>query len=242
MRDPHRRRAGRGPPRRRRSPTSTRRPARAALLERLGSFHYLAGDGEAAEAAFREALALLAPGETSELAARLYAGLGLLCAAWSRIDDAETACAEALRISRAVGARREEGVALNARGVVAAVRGDVDGGIGLLRESLAIAQEVQNPTDLASAYVNLSHVLGLAGRLDDGVRLARAGIAELTRYGQDRQSGSLLLVNASDALMKAGRLTEAEELITTALDRQPRGIMAAPVLLLAARLALARAT
>ena len=213
---------------------------RGALLERLGSFHYLAGDGEAAEAAFRDALALLAPGETSELAARLYAGLGLLCAAWSRVDDADTACAEALRISRAVGARREEGVALNARGVVAAVRGDVDGGIELLRASLAIAQEVQNPTDLASAYVNLSHVLGLAGRLDDGVRLARAGIAELTRYGQDRQSGSLLLVNASDALVKAGRLTEAQELVTTALDRQPRGIMAAPVLFLAARIALAR--
>jgi len=213
---------------------------RATLLERLGSFHYLAGDGEAAEAAFRDALALLAPGETSELAARLYAGLGLLCAAWSRIDDADTACAEAVRISRAVGARREEGVALNARGVVAAVRGDVDGGIELLRDSLAIAQAVQNPTDVASAYVNLSHVLGLAGRLDDGVRLARAGIAELTRYGQDRQSGSLLLVNASDALVKAGRLPEAQELITTALDRQPRGIMAAPVLFLAARIALAR--
>ena len=211
---------------------------RAGLLERLGSLHYLAGDGEAAEVAFREALALLAPGETSELAARLYAGLGLMCAAWSRIDDAETACVEALRISREVGARREEGVALNAQGVVAAVRGDVDGGIGLLRESLSIAQEVQNPTDLASAYVNLSHVLGLAGRLDDGVLLARAGITELTRYGQDRQSGSLLLVNASDALVKAGRLSEAEELITTALDRQPRGIMAAPVLVLAARLAL----
>ena len=211
---------------------------RAALLERLGSFHYLAGDGEAAEVAFRDALALLEPGETSELAARLFAGLGLLCAAWSRIGDAEAACDAALRIAREVGARREEGVALNARGVVAAVRGDVDAGIGLLRESLVIAQEVQNPTDLASAYVNLSHVLGLAGRLDDGVLLARAGITELTRYGQDRQSGSLLLVNASDALVKAGRLAEAEELITTALDRQPRGIMAAPVLLLAAKLAL----
>ena len=116
---------------------------------------------------FQGALDLLAPGQSTVLAARLWAGLGLMCAAWSRLDDAERACLEALRISREVGARREEGLALNALGVVAAVRG-TDGGIGLLRESLAIAQEVQDPTDLASAYVNLSHVLGLAGRLDAG--------------------------------------------------------------------------
>ena len=225
----------------RRSPTSPTPSERAALLERLGSFHYLAGDGEAAEAAFRDALALLAPGETSELAARLYAGLGLLCAAWSRIDDADDGLRRGVadlprRRCPARGGRRPQRPRRGRR----RARATWTAGSSCSATSLAIAQEVQNPTDVASAYVNLSHVLGLAGRLDDGVRLARAGIAELTRYGQDRQSGSLLLVNASDALVKAGRLAEAQELITTALDRQPRGIMAAPVLFLAARIALAR--
>ena len=107
------------------APTSAQR---AALLQRLGSFHFLAGDGPAAESAFREALGLLPPGETSTLAARLHAGVALLAVAWSRLDEAEAACAEALRISRAIGARREEGLALNAQALVLATRGDLDGG------------------------------------------------------------------------------------------------------------------
>ena len=215
-------------------------PARAALFERLGSFHYLAGNGDASDKAFRQALALLPPGETSTLAARVYAGLGLLSAAWSRLDVAEEACAHALRISRAVGARREEGMTLNALGLMAAARGDADGGVALLRESLVIAREVENPNDVGAAYINLSHMLGIAGRLDEGVTLCHEGIVELNRMGQDRQNGSFLLCNTSDALIKAGRLTEAGELIAEALGRQPRGIMAAPVLLFAARLTLAQ--
>lgn len=212
---------------------------RARLHERIGAYHFLAGAGPAAEQSFREALALLPPGDTTVLAARAYAGLGLFYAAWSRLDEADAACAEAMRIAAAVGARREEGAARNALGVVAAGRGDTDEAITLLRSALGTALEVEEPGDVASAYVNLSHVLGLAGRLDEVVTLSRDGIAELTRYGQDRQNGSLLLVNASIALVNAGRLAEAEELIATALRRQPRGIMAAPVLLLAARIRLA---
>ena len=41
-------------------------------------------------ALFREALALVPDGEESVLVARIYAGLGLLAAAWSRLDDADT--------------------------------------------------------------------------------------------------------------------------------------------------------
>ena len=107
---------------------STAPAQRAALLQRLGSCHFLAGDGPAAESAFREALGLLPPGETSTLAARLHAGVALLAVAWSRLDEAEAACAEALRISRAIGARREEGLALNAQALVLATRGDLAGG------------------------------------------------------------------------------------------------------------------
>ena len=105
-----------------------------------------------------------------------------------------------------------------------------------------IAREVESPHDVGLAYVNLSHVLGLAGRLDEGVALCHGGIGELSRFGQDRQFGCLLLCNTSDALIKAGRLAEAEELIDEALGRHPRGVMAAPVLLLAARLTSPRAT
>ena len=214
---------------------STAPAQRAALLQRLGSCHFLAGDGPAAESAFREALGLLPPGETSTLAARLHAGVALLAVAWSRLDEAEAACAEALWISREIGAQREEGLALNAQALVLATRGDLQEGERLLRASLDIAREIGQPHDLGSAYANLSHVLALAGRVDAGLTLARTGIRELSRYGQDRQNGSLMLFNIGDMLLKSGRVAEAEELIAAALARHPRGIMAAPVLLAGAR-------
>ena len=213
---------------------------RAVLLDRLGSVQFVAGDAAAARSAYRSTMDLLPEGDESRLAARVYAGYALLEATWAELDSAEAAASHALAVSRALGTRRPEGTALNALGLVAATRGDLDRGVELLRESLAIAREVQSPHDVGLAYVNLSHVLGLASRLDDGVALCREGVPELGRYGQDRQFGSLLLCNTSDTLIKAGRLAEAEELIDDALSRHPRGVMAAPVLLLAARLTVAQ--
>ena len=130
------------------------------------------------------------------------------------------------------------GLALNAQGCVAALRGRLDDGIPLLREALAIAREGQDPQDLGAAYVNLSHLLGMAGLLGDAVELARVGIGELTRVGQERQQGSLLLHNVSEQLVEAGRYAEARELVDEALARHPRGIQAAPVLRTAARIAM----
>ena len=211
---------------------------RATAAARTGWILFRRGGGDAAHRAFQDALALLPPDETSVLAARIQAGLALLAAGWSRLDEAEEAAAEALRIARAIGARREIGLALNAQGCVAALRGRLDEGVPLLREALAIAREGQDPQDLGAAYVNLSHVLGMAGLLGDAVELARVGIGELTRVGQERQQGSLLLHNVSEQLVEAGRYAEARELVEEALARHPRGIQAAPVLRTAARIAM----
>ncbi len=211
---------------------------RATAAARTGWILFRRGGGDAAHRAFQDALALLPPDETSVLAARIQAGLALLAAGWSRLDEAEEAAAEALRIARAIGARREIGLALNAQGCVAALRGRLDEGVPLLREALTIAREGQDPQDLGAAYVNLSHVLGMAGLLGDAVELARVGIGELTRVGQERQQGSLLLHNVSEQLVEAGRYAEARELVDEALARHPRGIQAAPVLRTAARIAM----
>ncbi len=91
------------------------------------------------------------------------------------------------------------------------------------------------PTTSASAYVNLSHVLGFAGAARRRGALARAGIAELTRYGQDRQSG-LAAVQRQRRAGQGRPTRRGGGADHEALGRQPRGMMAAPVLLLAARL------
>ncbi|CUR59421.1 hypothetical protein NOCA1170230 [metagenome] len=210
---------------------------RAALYERLGAFHYLAGHGEEAEAWLRRALEGLPEDATGELSSRVHAGLAMFTAAWSRMEEAEHWAVAGLAVARQCGAVREEGLLLNACGSVLGHRGEHDEAIAHLRRALTIAAEVGGPDDLALAYVNLSHVLGLAGRLDQVADTSRAGSEELGRIGLTSQIGSVLTANACEALIDTGRLDEAASLLTQALARRPRGIMAAPLHLQAGRLA-----
>jgi DNA-binding CsgD family transcriptional regulator/tetratricopeptide (TPR) repeat protein len=215
-------------------------PARAALLTRLGLIHYRAGRGSLSERCLREALALVPADEESVLVARIHAALALFGAAWSRLDVAEDSCRRGLAIARKVGARREEGLLVNASGLVEAAHGDIESGARLLRQSLAIAAEVGNPDDLATAYINLSHVLGLGGRVDEIVEVAREGADVLTRMGLARQRVSFLKANLAETLGNAGRIAESGRVIAEALSQHPRGIMSVPVLMQAGRLAMVR--
>ena len=215
-------------------------PARAALLTRLGLIHFRAGRGSLTERCLREALALLPNGEESVLAARVHAGLALFGAAWSRLDVAEESCRRGLVIARGVGARREEGLLLNAAGLVESAHGKIDAGVRLLREALAIAVEVGNPDDLATAYINLSHLLGLAGRVEEIVEVASEGADVLTRMGLARQRVSFLKANLAETLGNAGRYEESARVVSEALSHHPRGIMSVPVLMQAGRVALVR--
>jgi DNA-binding CsgD family transcriptional regulator/tetratricopeptide (TPR) repeat protein len=213
---------------------------RAELLVMLGSIHYAAGRGIAAEAVLREALDLIPPEDASVLAARAHLGLGRLAAAWSRAKEAEAETALALELSVSLGARREEGRTRNAIGVLASLRGAIDDAVYELRTALDIAAEIGDAEDLASAYINLSHVLGVGGRLPEQIDVCRAGVEALTRMGLLRQGGSLLMANAGESLIKLGRLAEADALLARAHALHPRGIMAAPVLLRSSQLAVVR--
>lgn len=212
----------------------------AALYERLGSFHFLAGRAPQAEDSYQQALALLPVDDPSPLRARVMAGLGMLAMAWTRLDVAHGASVAAIGIARAAGARRELGTALNALGVVTAYRGDVDAGVEHLRQALAIAHELDNADDLAAAYIHLCHVLGVAGRFDEAVAVGREGYEVMCRVGLQRQDGSFLQANAAECLIKAGRWSEAAALLDDAMSRRTQGLRAFPVLVQSARLAIGR--
>ncbi len=210
------------------------------LCERLGAFHFVAGHGEESERCLRRGLDARGDAPDSTLTARIYARLAMATAAWSRPDDAEVWCERGLEAARAVGARREEGLVRNALGIVAVLRGDVPTAIEHERSALAIARDTGGADDLALAYVNLTHVLGLGGDLDEVAQIGREGSRLLTRIGLASQFGSLLEANACEALISSGRLAEAEELVAEALAHEPRGIMGAPALMQAGRLAALR--
>lgn len=210
------------------------------LHERLGAFHFVAGRGALAEEWLRRALSGVEGRSPSALSARVYAGLALAASAWSRPDEAEQWCARGLEAAEVVGARREQGMLRNAQGLVAALRGDTESAVDHLRASLALAVETGGADDLALAYVNLTHSLGLAGRLDEVADVGREGSLLLTRLGLASQFGSLLKANACEALISSGRLDDANVLVDEALAHEPTGIMAAPALMQGGRLAALR--
>jgi DNA-binding CsgD family transcriptional regulator/tetratricopeptide (TPR) repeat protein len=211
-------------------------PARlASVLERKGAYCFNTGRVEEADRAYREALRLL-PDEPSPLRARVLGGLALLSMAWSRMTEAEALCHRAISDARAVDARHAEVRALNALGVVMSYRGEVEQGILHSREAVAIAEELDSPDDMATAYIDLAHVLDLAGRFGEAVEVCRVGYDAMRRVGLARQDGSFLQANAAESLVKAGRWEQAADLLAQAQAVQTRGLRAFPVLEHEARL------
>ena len=118
----------------------------------------------------------------------------------SRYDESRAHCEEAIAIARSVGARREEGHALNTLGVDLACLGDPDSAVAHLKEARAIAQEVGDVDDLARAYLNLAEILAAPlDRLEEAVELARDGIALCEEVGLDCDYGVSLRAIAAAA-------------------------------------------
>ncbi|WP_269217240.1 ATP-binding protein [Nocardioides sp. cx-173] len=211
----------------------------AVALERKGRYCFSAGRAEEGDAAFRSALALLSC-EPSRARARVLSGRGLLATGWTRLDLALEVCTEAIEVARAVGAEREEGRALNALGVATALLGDLSQGIDHCRRAVSLAERLDDADDLSLAYINLTHLLSLAGSCDEALEVGERGYAALTRVGLARQDGSFLQANVAEGLERAGRWREADDLLEQALAQHPRGLRSFPVLEHAARLALHR--
>jgi DNA-binding CsgD family transcriptional regulator/tetratricopeptide (TPR) repeat protein len=213
---------------------------RAGLLVQLCNFYFAAGRGSDGEDAVREALSIIPGDEVSLLSAQAHLALARLAAAWSRFDEAETAGRRALEISSEIAATAEFGRARNALGVVAVGRGNLQEAHEHLETALTIARDVGDAVDISFAYVNLSHVLLLDERLEQLVALCRQGVDELTRIGMLRQTGSIMMANAAEGLFEAGRLDEAERIVSQALALHTRGAMAVPILLRSAQLLVTR--
>ena len=108
----------------------------------------------------------------------------------SRYGEAERAAVDALAVAEAVGARAEEGHLRYTLGCCRASMGLHDEGIDLVRQALAIAEEVASADDLNRAYMGLSSLLVEAGRLEEaadaGVRQRGRGRGAVGRAAERR--------------------------------------------------------
>ena len=130
------------------------------------------------------ALALLDPSEDSGERAELLARKSRARMLQSRNREAIEAGREALDVARAVGDRDAEMLALTSIGVALAAARNVEEGIQMLQEALALVRKYDLVDHLARAAINLADTLHLEGQSEAALAVAREGRAEIEAHGR----------------------------------------------------------
>jgi len=192
---------------------STSDPMRAALLHmRLGVERWAAGDEPAGLAALEEALRV-APAQPSAERARILATHAQSLMLATRWPDARRRAEEALAVARTVGARAEEGHALD-------IMGACTGSVEYLVEARRIAEEVGNADGIARAYLNLSAVLSVSGRLREALEVTRRGLVAAHELGLEQAIGSFLASNLAWLLFDLGDWEASDRVLAQTLERE----------------------
>ncbi len=164
-----------------------RDPLRVGLLhERLGRYLLANASSEAATIAAFENAVHLVPDTPSAERARVLCGLAAMLMMAGRHADSRPLAEYALDVARQVEARRAEAHALSTLGIDLTMLGEVENGLALQREALAITGRFDNMEDVCRTYANLSDCLGAAGRFAEAVELAMRGVELAERYGTRR--------------------------------------------------------
>jgi DNA-binding CsgD family transcriptional regulator/tetratricopeptide (TPR) repeat protein len=194
------------------------------LHERLGLYRKAAGDHDGAVVALRRAVELV-PRTTSAERARVLASLAQIKMLEGTFSEAERLAREAIRIAREVGdaARIHEVHALTTLGVVEGWGSQPEAGVARLREARELAEETGRLDEVFRAIANLTTILDLQGQREEALAIAREGIDEARRVGQEAVYGNFLRGNAADSLFLLGRWEESREMSTTALEWSPAG-------------------
>ncbi len=188
-----------------------RDPLRVGLLhERLGRYLLANANSEASTIAAYETAVRLVPGTVSAERARVLCGLAAMLMLAGRPAESRPLAERALDVARQVGARRAEAHALCTLGMDLTLLGDVEQGLALQREALAVGSQFDNMEDLCRTYANLSDCLRTAGRFAEAVEVAMRGVELAERYGTADTFGTFVLGNALDALFWLGRWTEID--------------------------------
>ncbi len=151
----------------------------AALLSRLARVQRgLNRTPEAIETAER-ALAMLSGQDGARERASLLAWLGRTRWLRGRYRDAIADSEVALVAAIEAGDRSSESEVLNTLGMAQIMLGEIDEGVARLRRAIAIAREIEDVDGISTAYGNLADLLGLSGRTQEALQVAKEGL-ELT--------------------------------------------------------------
>jgi DNA-binding CsgD family transcriptional regulator len=190
-------------------------PHRAALLQvDLGEYLLGTGRDDAALAAMERAVELASAEPPSPERAYAVGSLaGVLMVAWRHAESLPIA-EQALALARQVGAREAEVRAITVLGGDLAYLGHGEGGVARFRQALQLADQIGDLLGLDRAYVNFTDALTMLGRPRESVRVGRAGLEAMRRYGINN---TLLVSNQIEALLATGDWDEADSLSAAAL-------------------------
>jgi DNA-binding CsgD family transcriptional regulator/tetratricopeptide (TPR) repeat protein len=195
------------------------------IYDRLAQFRRIAGDAEGSLAARRRAVDLV-PTTPSPARAAVVAGLAQQLMLEGTFSEAERLARDAIRIARACDppARHWELHATTTLGVSLGWRSDPEAALAMLAEARAMAEDLGDLDELFRVHANLTTVLELAGRHEEAVEVATAGIETAKQAGLEAVYGNILRGNAADSLFLLGRWEEARTMSMTALEWLPAGI------------------
>jgi class 3 adenylate cyclase/tetratricopeptide (TPR) repeat protein len=173
--------------------------SQAGILERIGPYCWGKGDVEGALAALERAAALLGPGSSAALRARILAGLARFLMLRLRDRDAEPLARRAIAAARSGHLDREEAGATITLGTCVARLGAPEEGLALLREGLAIARRAADGYELLRAYTNMVIVASLTGDIELCRSLCREAVEVAAEYGLSRSDANV--VNATNGAL-----------------------------------------
>jgi DNA-binding CsgD family transcriptional regulator/tetratricopeptide (TPR) repeat protein len=201
------------------------RPALGLVMEQLGRYRRACGDHEGSLAAYRRAVELVPPDPTAARA-RVLASLAQFRMLEGVFSEAKRFAQEAVEVAAAVGesARPEMLHATCTLAVADAWGEDPEPAVWKLRQTRDEAAQLGRLDDLFRVYANLTTVLDLLGRREEGIAIAYEGIAEAERAGQATVYGNFLRANAAESLFFLGRWEECRRLCLEALNWSPVGI------------------
>jgi DNA-binding CsgD family transcriptional regulator/type II secretory pathway predicted ATPase ExeA len=148
-----------------------------------------------------------------------------------RYGESVDVAARAIELARVAESWDDEYRALLILGVGQGMTGLVTDGIATLNTVIGEAAGRGDGELVIAARNNLIFVLLGEGQMSAAATVALRGVEEATARGTGGSDGALLAANAAEALIRLGRLTEAERVIQDALDAKPPGAVANVLLL-----------
>jgi tetratricopeptide (TPR) repeat protein len=189
-------------------------PVRTALLHmRLGGARWDVGDEPGCLAALDQAVRIL-PAEPSVDRARILTHHAQWLMATWRYRDAIGRSEQALAVARTVGARAEEGLAVD-------ILGRCTADAARVVEARQIAEEAGNAGGIVQADLSLGSVLWETGRLREALAAWQGGIAVAREFGRERLMGHLT-ANLAGVLLELGAWEDIDRVVSEGLKRERR--------------------